>query len=33
MATYSSIRAWRTPGTGAWWAADYGAAQSRTQLT
>ena len=33
MATYSGILAWRIPGTGAWWAAVYGVAQSRTQLT
>ena len=33
MATHSSILAWRIPGTGgAWWAAVYGVAQSRTQL-
>ena len=30
MATYSSVLAWRIPGTGAWWAAVYGVAQSRT---
>ena len=31
MATHSSILAWRIPGTGgAWWAAVYGVAQSRT---
>ena len=33
MATHSSIVAWRIPGTGAWWAAIYGVAQSRTRLT
>ena len=33
MATHSSTVAWRIPGTGAWWAAIYGVAQSRTQLT
>ena len=32
MATYSSVLAWRIPGTGAWWAAIYGVAQSRTRL-
>ena len=32
-ATHSSILAWRIPGTGAWWAAVYGDAQSRTRLT
>ena len=33
MATHSSIPAWRVPGTGgAWWAAVYGVAQSRTRL-
>ena len=32
MATHSSILAWRIPGTGAWWAAVYGVAQSRTRL-
>ena len=33
MATHSSILAWRIPGTGgAWWAAIYGVAQSRTPL-
>ena len=33
MATHSSVLAWRTPGTGgAWWAAVYGVAQSRTRL-
>ena len=33
MATHSSVRAWRIPGTGgAWWAAVYGVAQSRTRL-
>ena len=33
MATHSSILAWRIPGTGAWWAAVYGATQSWTRLT
>ena len=28
MATHSSVLAWRIPGTGAWWAAVYGVAQS-----
>ena len=32
MATHSSVLAWRIPGTGAWWAAIYGVAQSWTQL-
>ena len=32
MATHSSVLAWRVPGTGAWWAAIYGVAQSRTRL-
>ena len=33
MATHSSVLSWRIPGTGgAWWAAVYGVAQSRTQL-
>ena len=32
MAAYSSILAWRIPQTGAWWAAVYGVAQSRTRL-
>ena len=32
MATHSSTLAWRIPGTGAWWAAVYGVAQSRTRL-
>ena len=32
MATHSSTVAWRIPGTGAWWAAVYGVAQSRTRL-
>ena len=33
MATHSSVLAWRIPGTGgAWWAAIYGFAQSRTRL-
>ena len=32
MATPSSVLAWRIPGTGAWWAAVCGAAQSRTRL-
>ena len=32
MATHSSILAWRIPGRGgAWWAAVYGVAQSRTR--
>ena len=31
MVVYSSVLAWRIPGTGgAWWAAIYGVAQSRT---
>ena len=30
MATHSSVLAWRIPGTGAWWAAVYEVAQSRT---
>ena len=30
MATHSSVLAWRIPGTGAWWAAVYGVAQSQT---
>ena len=30
MATHSSVLAWRSPGTGAWWAAVYGVAQSQT---
>ena len=30
MATRPSVLAWRIPGTGAWWAAVYGVAQSRT---
>ena len=33
MATHSSVLAWRIPGMGAWWAAVYGVAQSRTRLT
>ena len=33
MATHSSVLAWRIPGTGAWWAAVCGVAQSRTRLT
>ena len=33
MATHSNILAWRIPGTGAWWAAVYGVAQSQTRLT
>ena len=33
MATYSTVLAWRIPGTGAWWAALYGVTQSRTWLT
>ena len=33
MATHSSVLAWRIPGMGgAWWAAVYGVAQSRTRL-
>ena len=32
MATHSSVLAWRIPGTGDWWAAVYGVAQSRTRL-
>ena len=32
MATHSSVLAWRIPGWGAWWAAVYGVAQSRTRL-
>ena len=32
MATHSSVLAWRIPGTGEWWAAVYGVAQSRTRL-
>ena len=33
MATYSSVLAWRIPGTGgAWWAAIYGVAESWTRL-
>ena len=33
MATHSSVLAWRIPGAGgAWWAALYGVAQSRTRL-
>ena len=33
MATHSSVLAWRIPGKGgAWWAAVYGVAQSRTRL-
>ena len=33
MATHSSILAWRIPrDRGAWWAAVYGVAQSRTRL-
>ena len=30
MATHSRILSWRIPGMGAWWAAVYGVAQSRT---
>ena len=30
MATHSSVLAWRTPGTGAWWAAVYGVTESWT---
>jgi len=33
MATHTSTVAWRIPGTGAWWAAIYGVAQSQTWLT
>ena len=33
MATHSSVLAWRIPGTGAWWAAVYGVAQSQTRLS
>ena len=33
MATYSSVLAWGIPGTGAWWAAACGVAQSRTRLS
>ena len=33
MATHSSILAGRIPGTGAWWAAIFGVAQSQTRLT
>ena len=32
MATHSSVLAWRIPGTGAWWAAISGVAQSQTRL-
>ena len=33
MATHSSVLVWRTPRDGgAWWAAVYGVAQSRTRL-
>ena len=32
MATHSSVLAWRIPGTGAWWAAVYGATWSWTRL-
>ena len=32
MATHSSVLAWRTPGTGVWWAAIYGVTQSWTWL-
>ena len=33
MVTHSSVLAWRIPGmVGAWWAAVYGVAQSRTRL-
>ena len=32
MATHSSVLAWRIPGTGAWWAAVCGVAQSWTLL-
>ena len=33
MATHSSILSWIIRGTGGWWAAIYGVAQSQTQLT
>ena len=33
MATHSSALAWSIPGTGAWWAAVYGVARSRTRLS
>ena len=33
METHSNILAWGIPGTGAWWAAVYGVAQSRARLT
>ena len=33
MAAHSSILAWGIPGMGAWWAATYGVAQSRTGLS
>ena len=33
IATHSSVLAWRILGTGAWWAAVYGVAQSQTRLT
>ena len=33
MATHSSVLAWRIPGTGAWWAAVYGVAQSQSDMT
>ena len=33
MATHSSVLAWRIPGTGAWWAAVCGVAQSCTRLS
>ena len=32
MTAHSNILAWRIPGTGAWWAAICGVAQSRTRL-
>ena len=32
MAAHSSVLAWRILGTGAWWAAVYGVAESRTRL-
>ena len=32
IATYSSVLAWRIPGTGAWWAAVSGVAQSWKRL-
>ena len=32
MATHSSVLAWTITGTGAWWTAVYGVAQSQTRL-